>query len=123
LQILVVKMDVLGYGWGGCIPECCQEVRGSFSEEEWTWCIHWKELWAVLGTVLLHKSAFRGRQVEFLSDNLMVVCYLCKGGGCDRWMAGIVKRIWQIMDLIGATIHTAQWIHGVRFWETDDWQL
>jgi hypothetical protein len=132
-RILVVKTDASGYGWGGCIPECCQEARGSFSEEERTWRIHRKELWAVLGTVLSHKSAFRGRQVEFLSNNLMVVRYLREGGGRDWWMAGIVKRIWQIMDSIGATIHTAQWIHGVtenawadalsRFRETDDWQL
>jgi len=45
-----LQMDVSAIG---CLPECCQEVQRSFSEE-CKWRIHHKEMWAVLGTVLAH---------------------------------------------------------------------
>lgn len=61
--------------------ECCQEARGTFSNKEKQCRIHQKEMWAVLSTVLAQQQWFAGQQVEFQSDNMMVVQYLHKGGG------------------------------------------
>lgn len=60
LMVLMVWTNVLGYGWGGCLLECCQEARGMFGTEEMQWWIHHKEMWAVLSTVLAQWWHFVG---------------------------------------------------------------
>lgn len=41
---------------------------------------------------------------------MMVVWYLHKGGGSDQWMMGIIKRVWQLLDTMGAKVYMAVWI-------------
>jgi hypothetical protein len=74
-----------------------------------------------------------GRWFEFCSDNMMVVAYLCNGGGSDRWMTSYARRIHVEAEGQRCGVYTARWVRGLtdnqeadflsRWVDHDDWEI
>jgi hypothetical protein len=104
-----------------------------FVADELAWPIHCKEMKVVELAIETLGHYIAGWWVEFESDNVMVVVYLCDGGGPDLWMTDIVWWVWLRAAAEGCGIYNVRWIHGsmdnkeadwlLHYSNTDDWEL
>ncbi len=132
-KIMVVETDASLEGWGAYLPSLGLSARGHFQENMQQWFIHYKEMQACLQAVLAFSSHLQGKEVEIHTDNMMVRCYLARGGGSDKLMTQMTKQIHIMLAENEAKLYTAVWIKGKtenqiadwlsRHQDGDDWEL
>ncbi|ELR11801.1 uncharacterized protein ACA1_362880 [Acanthamoeba castellanii str. Neff] len=120
-HVMVFQTDACDTGWGACIPKVGLQARGAFMVDELAWPIHHKEMKAVKLAVEMLGHYVAGWWVEFESDNIMVVVYLCDGGGPDLWMTDVMWRVWLRAVAKGCGVYNVQWIHGSMDNREADW--
>jgi hypothetical protein len=132
--VVVVFTDASSHLWGMYILELQLWSKGSFlATLKAEWLIHWKEMYAVWLAVQLAFCRLPGWWFEFCSDNMMVVAYLCNGGGSDWWMTLYVWRIHVEVEAQWCGVYMARWVCGLTdnqeadfllWWvDHDDWEI
>ena len=95
--VFQVATDASRAGWGASLQG--RHLRGSWSPQEAHLHINALELLAVLKTVEVWGSEWRGQPVRFLMDNRTAVAYLCKQGGTrSRSSTVIAERLFRIAE-------------------------
>lgn len=101
---LQIATDASHLGYGGCVVGTELYTSGEWNKRVSVQSSNYRELLAILMTLLAFKDSVRGKVVELLSDNITAVAYVkYKGGPCAD-LTQVAKAIWATALDIGASL-------------------
>ncbi|WAR12344.1 hypothetical protein MAR_026524, partial [Mya arenaria] len=108
--------DASKTGWGAWIQDL--QAQGFWNGRVSQSSSNFRELFAVLMTILSFKKKIHGKHIQVLSDNITTVAFLNGMGGSVTSLDKIVRTIH--LEAIECNIHlSARYISGRKNWKAD----
>lgn len=101
---ITMNTDASDYGWGACINETGEKMKGKWSKAWRERHINAKELQAVLEAIRRKKDEFRGKNIRLRIDNKVAMAYVNRMTGRIPELAEIARKITLELQQIGAKI-------------------
>ena len=98
--------------WGSCITGTNHFAAGVWNKYVSFQHSNYRELLAVLMTILSFKNQLKGRRVQILSDNVTTVAYINHLGGASQDLSDLMTTMWASAQQINVTL-SAKHLSGV----------
>ena len=90
------ETDASGTGWGGAWGE--RAASGTWTKDVSFQPSNFRELLAILKTILSYLEDLKGKSVQILSDNVTAVAYVNKLGGSSKTMSALMRTIFTVVQ-------------------------